>query len=144
LRTLIAFILLGSFVACTKPEAPAPQPAAEAPSETGLERIPEPDPSKYPRIDELSGWKNPQLVIREDGIGLVDIENHEVHILTLEQVPAELVSLPESAWPYGRVVLVSQASPQGASEQTKTRLRENRGLLMGTLKELQIRPYSAP
>ena len=144
MRTLIAFMLLGSFVACTKPEAPAPLPAAETPKETGLERIPEPDSSKYPKMDELAGWKNPQLVVREDGIGLVDLENHEVHILTPEQIPAELVSLPESAWPYGRVVLVSQAAPRGASEQTKTRLRENRGLLMGTLKELQVRPYEAP
>ncbi len=144
MRTFIALILLGSLVACTKPEAPAPQIATETPKETGLERIPEPDPSKYPKMDELAGWKNPQLVVREDGIGLVDLENHEVHILTLEQVPAELVSLPETAWPYGRVVLVSQAMPAGASEQTKTRLRENRGLLMGTLKELQVRPYSAP
>jgi hypothetical protein len=95
-------------------------------------------------MDELTGWKNPQLVVREDGIGLVDLENREVHILTLEQIPAELVSLPESAWPYGRVVLVSQATPTGATEQTKTRLRENRGLLMGTLKALQVRPYAAP
>jgi len=144
LRTLIALVLLGTLVACTKPEAPAPQPAQEAPQETGLERIPEADPSKYPKMDELAGWKNPQLVVREDGIGLVDLENREVHILTLEQIPAELVSLPESAWPYGRVVLVSQATPPGATEQTKTRLRENRGLLMGTLKALQVRPYAAP
>ena len=140
----MALILLGSFVACTKPEAPAPQTAAEEPKETGLERIPDPDPAKYPKLHELAGWKNPQLVVREDGIGLVDLQNHEVHILTPEQVPAELVSLPESAWPYGRVVLVSQAAPKDSSEQAKARLRENRGLLMGTLKELQVRPYEAP
>jgi hypothetical protein len=144
LRMLIALILLGCCVACTKPEAPASQPAAETPKETGLERIPEADPSKYPKMGELAGWKNPQLVVREDGFGLVDLENHEVHILTLEQIPAELVSLPETAWPYGRVVLVSPAMPAGASEQTKTRLRENRGLLIGTLKELQVRPYAVP
>jgi hypothetical protein len=144
LRTLIALILLGTLAACSKPEAPAPPTSAETPSETGLERIPEADRTKYPRLDELAQWKNPQLVVREDGIGLVDLANREVHILTPEQVPAELVSLPETAWPYGRVVLVSQAAPSDASEQSKAKLRENRGLLMGTLKELQVRPYEAP
>jgi len=144
LRTLIALILLGTVVACSKPEAPATEAATETPQPTGLERIPDADRTKYPRLQDLAQWKNPQLVVREDGIGLVDLENREVHILTPEQVPAELVSLPETAWPYGRVVLVSQAAPSGASEQTKAKLRENRGLLMGTLKELQVRPYEAP
>ena len=140
----MALILLGTLVACSKPEDLAPQAATETPQPTGLERIPDADRTKYPRLQDLAQWKNPQLVVRQDGIGLVDLANHEVHILTLEQVPAKLVSLPESAWPYGRVVLVSQAAPSDVSEQSKAKLRENRGLLMGTLKELQVRPYEAP
>jgi hypothetical protein len=141
---LVTVILLAALVACSKPEAPAPPAAADVKQPTGLERIAEPDPAKYPKFHDLSQWKNPQLVVREDGIGLVDMANHEIHILKLEQVPAELVSLSESAWPYGRVVLVSQAAPTDASEQAKARLRENRGLLMGTLKELQVQVHEAP
>ena len=137
-------VLLVSLVACTKPESQAPPVVAEAPNESGLERIPEPDPSKYPKIHELSEWRNPQLVVREDGIGLVDLENHEIHILSQEQIPAELATLPIDAWPYGRVVLLTQAMAKDASEQTKAKLRENRGLLMGTLKELQVKAYEAP
>ena len=144
MRTLLTLLLLAATVACTKPETPAPQPAEETPKETGLERIAEPDPSKYPRIHELEKWKNPQLVIREDGIGLVDLANHEIHILTQEQIPAELATLPLDEWPYGRVVLVSQATPKDASEQTKAKLRENRGLLLATLKELQVKAFEAP
>ena len=144
MRILIALFLLISLVTCTKPEATTPQPSAEAPKETGLERIPEPDPAKYPRLQDMAQWRNPQLVVREDGIGLLDRENHEVHILTPEQVPAELVSLSETAWPYGRVVLVTQATSTDTSEQTKAKLRENRGLLMGTLKELQVQIREAP
>lgn len=144
MRTLVSLILLVSLIACTKPETPAPQTTAATPTETGLERIPEPDPSKYPRIQAMADWKNPQLVVREDGIGLVDLENHEIHILTQEQVPAELVSLPVDAWPYGRVVLVSQAAPRDSSEQAKAKLRENRGLLLATLKELQVKAFEAP
>ena len=144
MRTLVMVFLLGILVACTKPEVPAPQPSEETPKESGLEHIPEPDPSKYPTLDKIAEWKNPQLVIREDGIGLVDLENHEIHILTMEQIPAELASIPLEKWPYGRVVLVSQAMPKNASEQTKAKLRENRGLLMGTLKELYVKTYEAP
>src|SRR5262252_4485210 len=80
-RILVILVLLVSLVACTKPESQAPPVVAEAPNESGLERIPEPDPSKYPKIHELSEWRNPQLVVREDGIGLVDVENREIHIL---------------------------------------------------------------
>jgi hypothetical protein len=146
LRTLISLIvvLLVSLTACSKPESPAPQATTEAPLPTGLERIPEPDTSKYPKFHDMGEWKNPQLVVREDGIGLVDLENHEVHILKIEQVEAELVSLPISAWPYGRAVLLSQAAPKDKSDEAKARLRENRGLLVGTLKNLQVQIREAP
>ena len=141
---VLGLILIAILAACTKSEAPAPQPSAETPQETGLERIPEPDPAKYPRLQDLAQWQNPQIVVREDGIGLVDLENREVHILKLEQVEAELVSLPTTAWPYGRVVLLSQAAPRDPSESAKIRLRENRGLLVGTLKNLQVQIREAP
>ncbi len=145
MRTFLTLILLIGCAACTKPtEAPAPEASPAPPQETGLERVPEPDPTKYPRMEDLPQWKNPQLVVREDGIGLIDLENREIHILKMEQVEAELVSLPISAWPYGRVVLLSQAAPSDGSEQAKIRLRENRGLLVGTLKNLQVKIREAP
>ena len=144
MRTFIVLTLLVTLAACSKPDAPAAPVAVETPNETGLERIDEPDPLKYPRMQDLAQWKNPQLVVRDDGIGLVDVENHEVHILKIEQVEAELVSLPISAWPYGRVVLLSQAAPRDKSDEAKARLRENRGLLVGTLKNLQVKIREAP
>ena len=111
---------------------------------TGLEDIPAPDPSKFPKLDDMSGWKNPYFVVREDGIGRVDLENHEIHILTPEQIPAELASLGSGAWPYGRVVLVTQAMPNNATPGTKAQLRKNRALLAGTLKEIEIQMKEFP
>jgi len=55
-----------------------------------------------------------------------------------------LVSLPSSAWPYGRVVLVTQAVPKNASDETKEELRKNRGLLLGTLKQLDVEVRESP
>ena len=140
-RTLIALILLGVLAARSKPQTPA----AEAPPQpTGLESIPAPDASKYPPLSDMSTWKNPYLVVREDGIGIVDLSNHEIHMLQPEAIPAELVSLGSSAWPYGRVVLVAQAVPKNLTEQAKADLRKNRALLLGTLKQLDVQYREAP
>jgi hypothetical protein len=139
-RIVIAFILLGT-LGCSKP--PEPEPTQSA-GPTGLESIPAADPAKYPRLSNMTDWKNPYFVVRDDGIGFVDLSNREIHILKPEEIPAELVSLPSSAWPYGRVVLVAQAAPKDPSEQTKADLRKNRALLMGTLKELDVQFREAP
>lgn len=138
---LVTFILLAAMAACSKP---APPPAAEAHQPTGLESVPAADPSKYPAVSHMADWKNPYFVVREDGIGFVDLSNREIHLLKPEEVPAELVSLPSSAWPYGRVVLVAQAVPKNPSEQTKADLRKNRALLLGTLHELDVEYREAP
>jgi hypothetical protein len=138
---VVVLIVLAALVACSKP---APAPAAVTPQPTGLESIPMPDPSKYPPLSDMSGWKNPYLVVREDGIGIVDLSNREIHMLKPEEVPAELVSIPSSGWPYGRAVLVAQAVPKDATEQTKKELRKNRALLLGTLKELDVQYREAP
>ena len=59
-------------------------------------------------------------------------------------MPALLNSLPDTAWPYGRVVMVGQAKPEDPSDDTKAQLRKNRGLLAGTLRELKVLIYEAP
>jgi hypothetical protein len=129
-------------MACSKP--PQPVPETETAKTTGLESIPPGNPSKYPHFDDMRGWKNPYFVVRDDGIGFVDLSNREVHILTPEQIPAELVSLGSDAWPYGRVVLVAEAAPKNATDATKAEIRKNRALLMGTLKELDVGIQEAP
>ncbi len=144
LPILVSLILLAALVACSKAPDTAPEAATQAPKPTGLESIPAPDPSTYPSFRDMSEWKNPYLVVREDGIGLVDLSNHEVHILKPEQIPAELVSLPSSAWPYGRVVLVAEAVPKIPTDWAKAEVRKNRGLLAGTLKEMDVQIREAP
>jgi len=144
LPSLVSLVLLAVLVACSRAPSAAPESATQAQMPTGLESIPAPDPSKYPSFHDMSGWKNPYLVVREDGIGLVDLSNHEIHILKPEEVQAELVALPSSAWPYGRVVLVAEAVPKIPTDQAKAEVRKNRGLLMGTLKELDVQIREVP
>jgi len=143
---IIALTLLMALASCSKPpqSAPAEQTVEMPQPTTGLERIPAPDPTKYPRFSNMTDWKNPYLVVREDGIGFVDLSNREVHILKPEEIPAELVALPSEAWPYGRVVLIAHAVSKNPSDQTKVELRKNRALLLGTLKELDVQYREAP
>ncbi len=142
-QTVAIVTLLGTLLACSKP-VQTPTEEAPTPKITGLEAIPLPDPSKYPSVRDMTGWQNPYLVVRDDGIGFVDLSNREIHLLKPEEIPAELVSLPSNAWPYGRVVLVTEAVPKNPSDQTKADLRKNRALLLGTLKELDVQFREAP
>jgi hypothetical protein len=138
---VVVLVLLVLLAACSKPRQPE---LAEEKKPTDLERIPAADSSKYPTLSNMKDWQNPYLVVRDDGIGLVDLSNREIRVLKPEEVPAELVSLPLSAWPYGRVVLVTQAAPKNASDQTREELRKNRGLLLGTLRELDVEVHESP
>lgn len=139
---VVPLLLLAALAACSKPPNPAPDTASATPKTTGLESIPPGNPAKYPPFQDMRGWKNPYFVVRDDGIGFVDLSNREVHILTPEQIPAELVSLGSDAWPYGRVVLVTEAAPKSRSDAAE--ILKNRGLLMGTLKELDVGVQEAP
>ena len=139
---IVSLALLGGLVACSKPPQPVPETAA--PKTTGLESIPPGNPAKFPPFHDMRGWKNPYFVVRDDGIGFVDLSNREVHILTPEQIPAELVSVGSEAWPYGRVVLVAEAAPKNPTDAAKAEIRKNRGLLMGTLRELDVGIQEAP
>jgi hypothetical protein len=141
---MVSLALMAALVACSKPPQPASEAADATAKTTGLESIPPGDPAKFPPFHDMRGWKNPYFVVREDGIGLVDLSNREVHILTPEQIPAELVSLGSDAWPYGRVVLVTEAAPKNPTDAAKAEIRKNRGLLMGTLKELDVGIQEAP
>ena len=86
----------------------------------------------------MKDWKNPYLIVREDGIGLLDLSNNEILILKPAEVPAALAALPPSAWPYGRVVAVQEGKMSGNPESSKVQIRKNRALLAGTLEELKI------
>ena len=140
---LATLVLLGALAGCSKPPEQQSE-SAGTPRTSGLESIPDPDPTKYPSLSHMKDWQNPYLVVREDGIGRVDLSNHEIHILKPDEVQAELVSLPSSAWPYGRVVMIGQAVPAVVNEQSKADLRKNRALLLGTLKELRVQYREAP
>jgi len=103
-----------------------------------IEALPPADTRQVSAVRDMKNWKNPYLIVRVDGVGLLDSANNEQKILTPDQLLAALAELPTSAWPYGRVVAVAESAPPSSSEADKARLRRNRALVAGTLESLQV------
>src|SRR5271157_5980563 len=90
-------------VSCSAPKAPDPA-ALEAAATARILAIPDATPERYRSLVKMKGWRNPYLIVRTDGVALLDPDNHEEHILKPEELTRALGDLPASAWPYGRVV----------------------------------------
>jgi hypothetical protein len=93
-------------------------------------------------MKDMKNWRNPYLIIRKDGVGLLDVNNNEERMLKPEEVLKALADLPPSAWPYGRVVAVQELGIVGSesvgSEQDKVEIRRTKGIVAGTLEELHV------
>ena len=134
LRALLTVAILAtlSLPCCTQP------PAAAAPDpETLLRAIPPASASQYDRIRDMKAWKNPYLIVRSDGVALLDAaDNAEIHLKPDELLPA-LAKLPASNWPYGRVVAAAETGTRN-TEQDAVAIRRNKGIVGGMLEGAHI------
>jgi hypothetical protein len=130
---LLLFLLLGlSLVSCS-PQNAAPPPAPEV----VLQAIPPADSAKVERIRDMKTWRNPYLIVRPDGVALLDIaDSAEIRLKPSELLPA-LAALPAANWPYGRVVAAAENGAK-ASEQDAVALRRNKGIVGGILQGAHI------
>ncbi len=129
LRLPALLLSLALLAACTDSTRPAAPDAA-----TQLQAIPAAQPDK---LRGVKTWANPYLIVRSDGIALLDVADHEEKVFKPQELPGVLAGLPASSWPYGRVVAVA-IRPAGDSEKEKASLRENRALVAGSLQDLKI------
>lgn len=133
--TLAIGAALVSSVACTK--APTQAAASQSSARMRIESLPAGDPQKFHDVRKMRDWKNPYLIVRADGVALLDVSDNEEKLLTPDQLLDALGNLPTSAWPYGRVVAVAE-SATATSDSDKARLRKNRALVAGSLQNMQI------
>lgn len=128
-----SILLLGIFlVACSQQNAAIP-PAPEV----VLQAIPAANAAQVERIRDMKGWRNPYLIIRPDGVALLDVaDSAEIRLKTPELLPA-LAALPASNWPYGRVVAAAENAAK-ASEQDSVAIRRNKGIVGGILQSAHI------
>lgn len=128
---LLAFVCV--LAACTT------QPAPQAPdAQAVLQQIPPADSTKYQRVRDMKNWRNPYLIIRADGVALLDVEDSAEIVLKPEELLPALAKLPASNWPYGRVVAAAEAGVQSGSEQDKVAIRRNKGIVGGLLQGAHI------
>lgn len=130
-RLLLAFVVSLVFSACNQPAAQAPDPT------TVLQAIPSADPAQYDHIRDMKGWRNPYLIVRRDGVALLDTADSAEIILKPDEVVPALAQLPASNWPYGRVVAAAESSTK-ASEQDAVAIRRNKGIIGGMLEGAHI------
>jgi hypothetical protein len=95
-------------------------------------RISKPDPKKYQAIRDEQDWKNPKILVRPTGIEVIGI-TPPAQGIPAESVPDVLEHLPDSAWPYGLVVAVSDIDLL-SSRKDMPRIDANRTKLLKILK----------
>ena len=131
---VLAVVLAGglSLVACS-----ARQGAAQLPTpEIILQAIPAADQAQVERIHDMKNWRNPYLIVRPDGVALLDVADSAEIRLKPGELLSALAALPASNWPYGRVVAATENDK--ASEQEQVEIRRNRGIVGGMLQDAHI------
>ena len=128
-----AVVVLAS---CSPPKSPDPA-ALEASAAARILAIPPATPEKYRGMVDMKGWRNPYLIIRADGVALLDPENHLERILKPGELTQALGNLPPAAWPYGRVVAVTENGLRGSADDS-VKIRQNRALVAGTLESMHV------
>ncbi|HEY1677759.1 MAG TPA: hypothetical protein VGG04_08640 [Candidatus Sulfotelmatobacter sp.] len=107
--------------------------AARAPGPIELlQAIPPANSVQYDKVKDMREWRNPYLIVRADGVALLDTADSAEIILKPEELLPALAKLPTSYWPYGRVVAAVENARRG-SEQDGVAIRKNKGIVGGIL-----------
>jgi hypothetical protein len=159
-------LALTSFTGCSRPAFPMPGASGDAAEQrreldevrTEIQQIPLPSKSRYLAVKSLTSWENPYLTVQGNMVTLhvtladanptdlgqggllrpVGARRQDLNVRTAD-LPAAINAIPETAWPYGRVVAVEEAhdAPQSARPQ----LRRNMEGAMKTLNDIGVVVY---
>ena len=123
-----------------------------------LETIPPPTKSKYMAVKSLTAWENPYLTVQDSMIvlhvtmadantsalgqgGMLRPTGARRQDLTIRagELPAALNAVPQTAWPYGRVIAVEEA--HNTPPKMEPAVRRTMEGVMRTLGDLGVVPY---
>jgi hypothetical protein len=123
-----------------------------------MELIPPPSKTRYMAVHTLSNWENPYLTVQGDMVTvhvlLADANTSDLGQGTLlrpvgarrqdlnvrvADLPAALNAIPQSAWPYGRVVAVEEAN--NIPVKARPQVRRNMESAMAVLNDLGVVVY---
>ncbi len=145
---------------------PTPQEAKAAIAERDserqeLEQIPPPAKNRYMAIHTRDNWGNPFLIVGKKTVTLrvtypeapqsglapgnlmhpANARRRELE-LRLSDLPEALAAIPESSWPYGRVVAVEEDVVQARADRVQ--VRRNVETTMQVLNDLGVVVYEWP
>ena len=123
-------------VSCSSAPDGTDRTSLDASATAHILSIPAPSPEKYRSVAASHPWQNPYLIIKTGGVALLDPDNHEEVLFKPEDLTQALGKLPPSAWPYGRVVAVTENGVRAAGDDVP--IRKNRAIVAGTLESLHV------
>ena len=133
LSLLLLMLLSGLLLVACSEKGTANPPAPEV----VLQAIPAANTTQVERVRDMKTWRNPYLIVRRDGVALLDAaDNAEIILKPAELLPT-LAALPASNWPYGRVVAATENNTR-TSEQDRIAIRRNKGIVGGILEGAHI------
>ncbi len=123
-----------------------------------LEQIPPPSKNRYLAVKSLSNWENPYITV-QGGMITLHVTLADANTSNLGQgsmlrpvgarrqnldirageLPAALNAVPQSAWPYGRVIAVEEA--HDAPSNARPQIRRNMESVMRSLGDLSVVVY---
>ena len=152
-----------SLTGCSNAVVSGAQAAAEHRAETTTERqeldqIPPPTKTRYMAVHSFEGWENPYITVQSNMLTVhvlladanttpygeggmlrpVGARREEMNI-SPEKLGEAMSSIPQSSWPYGRVVAVEEAHKTPVKEEPV--VRRNMEAIVGTLNDLGILAY---
>jgi hypothetical protein len=123
-----------------------------------MEMIPPPSKTRYMAVKSLSVWENPYLTVQGGMVTLhvmaADANKSDLGLggmlrptgarrqdlnVRVSDLPTALNAIPESSWPYGRVVAVEEAHEVPVSARQE--VRRNMETVMKTLNDLGVVVY---
>ncbi|WP_263367469.1 hypothetical protein [Edaphobacter bradus] len=150
---------------CSRPAAQSASPTLASSQQAALnaarqqlELIPPPAKSRYMAVHSLDTWENPYLTVQGSMVTLhvlladanasslgqgsilrpVGARRRNLDV-RLSDLPTALNAIPESSWPYGRVIAIEEAHETPASARPV--VRRNMEAVIKTLNDLGVVVY---
>jgi len=142
--TLCMMLVLSQMLAACNRKAQTPMAqsgvsAQQAPSKFDS-RIPPPDLSKYKDVRDAEDWQNPYLVIRAEGVEVIlKGTSAERQVISCDELAIFLESLPDTAWPYGRVVAAQEIGIRRGDGKDARPIAENKARVERILASLDVK-----
>ncbi len=159
LAASLTLVLPALVTGCSRASATAlPSPQDVAAARQQIELVPPPSKSRYMAVRSISGWENPYLTVQSNmatlHVTLADANPTQIGVggmlrpvgarrqdvtIRLTDLPDALGAVPESSWPYGRVVAVEEA--HGTPQAEEPAVRRNVENTLKTLNDLGVVVY---